>query len=92
MPTYEDALDRAVQRVPFSTGTEWDAWVAAWCLRDGAPCRHDRQLRGADELWDSIDCPLVDVALLNARTPQEWGERTSALGGGMYTCSKYEAE
>jgi hypothetical protein len=32
------------------------------------------------------------VAILNDRTPAEWGDRTPALGREMYTCSMYAPE
>lgn len=89
MPSYDEAAATSTDRSPFSNGDEWETWAFAWCLRPGAPCRHDRQLRTGES---GVDCPLIDVALLNKRTPAEWGERTSALGREMYTCTKYEAE
>jgi hypothetical protein len=48
LPSYEDALDRAADRMAFSNGTEGDAWMARWCYR----CVHEE------------DCPLLLVALL----------------------------
>jgi hypothetical protein len=89
MPTYDEALTTSAAESPFSNGTEFEAWSAAWCLRSGAPCRHEEQMRGAGS---TTTCPLLDVAILNDRTPVEWGERAPALGREMYTCSMYAPE
>jgi hypothetical protein len=88
MPAYDDVLERSRPAAPFSNGTEGEAWMAGWCSRDAAPCVRDEQFGAGPE---KSACPLLDVALFENRTPQEWGERTSALGREMYTCRKYEA-
>lgn len=85
MPTYEDALSRSSDRVPFANGTEWEAWAAGWCRGTCKPCRHDDI-----DLGGEIACPILEVALLNERTPAEWVDRRSALGPEMYRCTKYE--
>jgi hypothetical protein len=87
-PTYEDVYRRSSEDQPFANGTEYDEWVRGWCLRLGAYCQHDQQMRTGEGLC----CPLLDVMLLTNRTPAELGERQSALGRGMYQCSMYEPE
>jgi hypothetical protein len=88
MPTYADALARSRPESPFSNGTEHEAWQSGWCMRPGAACMRDEQFGAGPE---GATCPLLDVALFEARTPQEWGKRVSALGPEMYTCQKYKA-
>lgn len=87
MPTYATVAKNAEQRPAFANGTEGEAWMSGWCLREGAYCRHDSMQRGGD-----IACPLLDVAMLEDKTPAEWGEQVSALGPAMYTCARYEPE
>lgn len=84
MPSYDDARARATDNPAFSNGTEGEAWMAAWCYRPGAECVRDDELSGNC-------CPLLGIALAGW-TPAEWGERTSALGHGMYECTMYETE
>lgn len=86
MPSYATLAANAGDGKPFANGTEGEAWQSGWCLREGAPCRHDTIDRGGD-----LSCPLMEIAILGG-TPAEWGERTSALGRDMYTCTMYEAE
>jgi hypothetical protein len=88
MPSYDRAKARSLPIVPFSNGTEYQAWSSGWCERSGAPCGRDTIQRGTGDLA----CPLLDVATLDERTPAEWGERKNVLGPGMYECTKYEAE
>ena len=87
MPSYDSTVKRSEDRPAFANGTEGEAWMDGWCLRDGGYCRHDSMQRGGD-----VACPLLDVAMLADRTPVEWTDRTSTLGPGMYTCTRYEAE
>jgi hypothetical protein len=87
MPPYGRVRDNAEARLAFANGTEGDAWMSGWCLREGAYCKHDTMQRGGD-----IACPLLDVALLDESTPRQWVDRTSALEPAMYRCTKYEAE
>lgn len=87
MPTYATAVKNAERRPAFANGTEGEAWMSGWCLREGAYCRHDSMQRGGD-----VACPLLDVAMLEDATPAEWTNRTSALGPKMYECTRYEAE
>jgi hypothetical protein len=87
MRTYLKVLRDADSRVPFANSTESEAWQSAWCWRDGAPCAHDTMDRGG-----KLACPLLDVAMLELKTPREWGHYTAVLGHGMYTCSEYLAD
>jgi len=84
MPTYQQVLDESEDRPPFANGTEGDAWMSGWCLREGARCKHETADRG--------ECPLMDVVIMDGRTPRQWIDRTPALGPEMYRCTKYEAE
>lgn len=85
MPTFAVVAARASDAPAFANGTEGEAWISAWCYRGGAECVHDDI-----EYGGTSACPLLSVAMLG-RTPVEWGERTSALGREMYTCTRYQA-
>lgn len=87
MPSYDTVAKNAADEIAFSNGTEADEWIQGWCLRPGAYCKHDSMQRGGDAA-----CPLLDVAMLEEKTPTQWGEQRSALGPEMYTCTQYEAE
>lgn len=45
--SFDDELDRAIQKVPFSNGFEFDSWSSIWC----------------DECVHYEDCPLLLVIL-----------------------------
>lgn len=87
MPTFGEVSRDAVGGRAFANGGEGDAWQAGWCLREGAPCRHDDMDRGGN-----TSCSLLEVALLTAKTPRQWVDRTPVLGPGMYRCTMYEAD
>lgn len=87
MPSYDTVAKNASDVTAFSNGTEADAWMSGWCLRPGAFCKHDSMQRGGD-----VACPLLDVAMLEEKTPAQWTDRRSALGPDMYRCTRYEAE
>lgn len=93
MRTYEEAWEHAVDRRPFSNGTEGYAWMDNWCYR----CKND-----GDHL-DDPGCPLVLVALMG-RTPSEWFEQpwgqirgrpegeTAPVLGDTYHCAEFRDE
>lgn len=83
MPSYEDAVARSGERRPFANGAEWEAWSPGWCRK---PCARDDIDEGGDKA-----CPILEVALLNNRTPAEWVDHQNALGPEMYRCTKFEA-
>lgn len=87
MPSYDTVERDATDRPAFANGTEGEAWMSGWCLNPGACCRHDSMQRGGN-----VACPLLDVAMLEGKTPAEWVEPTNALGPKVYECTKYEAE
>jgi len=87
MPSYGRVRDQAEARIAFANGTEAEAWMSGWCLKEGAYCKRDTMQRGGD-----VACPLLDVAMLDEETPRQWINRKPALGPEMYECTKYEAE
>ena len=75
-PAFDEAMDRAANRLAFSNGTESGAWMERWCYR----CVHD---------MDDPGCPLVLVAMLG-RTPAEWQEVDRLSLGNQYRCTEFE--
>lgn len=59
------ALSDATSRVPFSNGTEGDAWMAIWC----SYCTHDHTIHGPDA---GTGCQLIGDAMLGASDPDTW--------------------
>lgn len=52
-------------RIPFSNGTEADAWMDRWC----AFCAHDHGMHGANS--DAEDCELVMNAMAGLEYPAD---------------------
>lgn len=76
---YEDALARSTERRPFANGTEGDLWMDGWCRREPNGCvRVD-------------SCTVLDVAVIEERTPAEWVSGRPVLGREMYRCTRFEA-
>jgi len=80
----------AIDKRPFSNGTEGYAWMANWC----DDCGHNDE---ETEKW----CPILSVALLG-KTPAECVEQpwqqvagrpegeTAPVLGGTYECTEFE--
>jgi hypothetical protein len=75
LPSFGDVLSAAQARIPFSNGTEFDAWSENWCAR----CRHEET------------CPLLDVVFIEEKTPGQWQDREPGSLGNQYTCTEFEA-
>ena len=74
MRNYDEIIADAIDRPAFSNGFEWDHWSANWCDR----CK----------LYET--CPLVDVSLIEQKTPVEWIVREPMGLADRYECTEFE--
>lgn len=59
------ALSDATSRVPFSNGTEGDAWMSVWCTY----CVHDHAIHGPAA---GTGCQLIGDAMFGSAEPELW--------------------
>ena len=77
MKSYEEYVETASDRTPFSNGSEWLEWQFNRCDGLGEPGREC-----ANDLND--DCPLILLIFAEEKTPAEWtGDHA------RYDCSEY---
>lgn len=81
MRTEEEITADADATPPFSNNTMWELFAEANCSH-GSGCVYDDAYGGAPE---GTNCPLITVAIVSQRTPQEWIEE-----GEIGECKAYE--
>lgn len=60
----------ATQSVPFSNGTERDAWMSVWC----SYCVHDHAMHGTGRATDDM-CEIIGLSMMGEehwRWPEAW--------------------
>jgi hypothetical protein len=72
--THDEIYDAAREGRAFSNSTSWEIWSYNWCQR----CLNDI----------NEDCPIVNVAMLGEKTPEEW------VGAELhdYECTEFEPQ
>lgn len=76
---------KPIDRVPFSNGTEGEAWMANWCAR----CVHDAPARRGDY---GNGCSHILTAL-TGQTPAEWLDQGVPYRiGDQYHCIDFRPE
>lgn len=81
MRTEDEITADAADGAPFSNSTSFEVWAAGNCGRSSG-CRFDDAWGGADE---GTSCPLISVAIIAQKTPQEWLDGTE-----VGPCTAYE--
>lgn len=82
MRTEDEIRADAVPGVPFSNHTMFEIWTRSNCGRSSG-CRFDDAYGTAPEgTW----CPLISVAMIGEKTPQEWQPKDGEVG----ECTAYE--
>lgn len=82
MSIQDHSFDAALDKMPFSNGTEGEAWMENWCGR----CVHDAPARHGDE---GNGCPLILTAICG-KTPIEWMRQPGFRLGDQYHCIYFD--
>lgn len=81
MRTEAEIMADAADGAPFSNATSFEVWAFNNCGRSSG-CVHDDAWGTAP---DGTSCPLISVAVITMKTPQEWLDGTE-----VGDCSEYE--